>query len=178
MKVNELKQAIYDTSANISDLITVKKYISANEKIRIAKSVLDFSISYDRGFVKFDSYAKHLAFVFEVIEAHTSLRFADDWTERMYEYDLLCESDMLDAIIDTFRKDYEESLLVLDMMYSDMLTDNSIEASVSKLATSIAENLDVFVGAIADKLESFDVEKIIPKDLDLDKLKGLLNNFK
>ena len=161
-----------------SDLIAAKKYISSEEKIRLAKDVLDFSAEYDRGFIKFDSFAKRLAFIFGVIEAHTDLRFADNWTEKMHEYDMLCENDLLDVVIDTFRKDYEISLEVLDMMCTDMLADNSIEASVAKLSQSVSENLDVLIGTLADKLEDFDIKKIIPKDLDLNKLQGLLNKLK
>jgi hypothetical protein len=176
--VKEFVEKITTEDVAISDLIAVKKYVSAEAKISLAKDVLDYSVEYDRGFVKFDSYKKHLAFIFGVIEAHSDLRFADDWNERMQEYDVLCENDLLNAIIDTFRRDYEASLEVIDMMRDDMLADNSIEASVAKLAQSVSENLDVFVGALADKLENLDIEKIIPKDLDLNKLQRLLNKIK
>lgn len=178
MNIKEFIETIKETEVPVAELIATKRYISSAEKICVAKLVTDFSVEYDRGFVKFDSYAKHLSFIFNVIEAHTDLRFADDWADKMQEYDALCENDLLDAIIDTFRKDYETSLEVLNMMCGDMLADNSIEASVAKLAQSISENLDVLAGTLSDKLEKFDIEKIIPKDLDLNKLQGLLNKFK
>jgi hypothetical protein len=161
-----------------AELLTTKKYIPAAEKVRIAKEVLDFSAEYDRGFIKFDSYRKHLVFTFAVIEAHTNLIFADDWADKMQEYDMLCENDLLDKIIDTFDRDYVETLEVVNMMCDDMLADNSIEASVAKLTQSVSENLDVLVGALSDKIEGLDIEKIIPKGLDLNKLMGLLNKVK
>lgn len=161
-----------------AELLTTKKYIPAAEKVRIAKEVLDFSAEYDRGFIKFDSYRKHLAFTFAVIEAHTNLVFADDWADKMQEYDMLCENDLLDKIIDTFDRDYVETLEVVNMMCDDMLADNSIEASVAKLTQSVSENLDVLVGALSDKIEGLDIEKIIPKGLDLNKLMELLNKVK
>lgn len=164
-------------TASTSEL-NVKEYMSTEVKIRLAKDVLDFSVEYDRGFIKFDSFAKHLSFTFGVIEAHTDLRFADGWDERMQEYDMLCENGLIDTIIDTFRKDYEASLEVLNMMCNDMLADNSIEASVARLSQSVSDNLDVFVGALADKIEDFDIKKIIPKDLDLNKLMELLSKIK
>jgi hypothetical protein len=178
MTIKEFIKTIKETEISVAELIATKRYISSAEKIRIAKTVIDFSVEYDRGFIKFDSFAKHLSFIFNVIEAHTDLKFADDWAERMQEYDALCENDLLDAIIGIFRKDYETSLEVLDMMCKDMLVDNSIEASVAKVSQSIAENLDVLVGALSDKLENIDIEKIIPKNLDLNKLQGLLSKFK
>ena len=159
-------------------MANTKKYVSAAEKISIADNTLDFSAEYDRGFVRFDSYKKYLTFIFGVIEAHTELRFSDNWEDKMAEYDMLCENEFLYAIIDTFRRDYDASLEVLDMMCNDMLAANSIEASVAMVATSITENLDVFVGALSDKLEDIDIEKIIPKDLDLNKLTRLLNKLK
>ena len=178
MTIKEFIKTIKETEIPVAELIDTKRYILSAEKIRLAKAVLDFSVEYNRGFVKFDSYAKHLSFIFNVVEAHTGLKFADDWAERMQEYDILCENDLLNAIIDTFRKDYEASLEVLEMMSNDMLADNSIEASVAKVTQSISENLDVLVGALSDKFEGLDVEKIIPKDLDLNKLKRFLGKFK
>jgi hypothetical protein len=85
---------------------------------------------------------------------------------------------LIDTIIDTFRKDYEASLEVLNMMCNDMLADNSIEASVARLSQSVSDNLDVVVGTLADKIEDFDIKKIIPKDLDLNKLMELLSKIK
>jgi len=178
MTIREFIETIKETEIPVVELITTKKYISSAEKIRVAKEAIDFSVEYDRGFVKFDSYAKHLSFIFKVIEAHTDLHFADDWAERMQEYDALYENDLLNATIDTFRKDYEASLEVLEMICGDMLADNSIEASVAKVAQSISENLDVFVGTLSDKFEKVDIEKIIPKNLDLNKLQEFLKKIK
>lgn len=178
MTIREFIETIKETGIPVAGLIATKRYIPSAEKIRIAKAVIDFSVEYDRGFVKFDSFAKHLSFIFNVIEAHTDLRFADDWAERMQEYDALCENELLDVIIDTFRRDYEASLEVLDMMCDDMLVDNSIEASVAKLSQSASENLDVLVGSLSDKLDKLDIEKIIPKNLDLNKLQEFLRKFK
>jgi hypothetical protein len=178
MTIKEFIETILTGESTVYHLINTKKYIPTEAKIRLAKKVLDFSVEYDHGFIKFDSFAKRLAFTFGVIEAHTDLHFTDDWSERMQEYDMLCENELLDAIIDTFRKDYDASWEVLDMMCNDMLEDNSIEASAARLVTSVADNLDVFVGTLADKLEELDIEKIIPKDLDLNKLMGLLSKIK
>lgn len=180
MKIVEFVELMKNNDVTISvlDVISVKKYVGSINKMQIAKDVIDATIEYDGGFIKFYSYKQHLLFTLAVIEAHTDLRFADNWVDKVREYDILCENDLLDMIIDTFRKDYEASLIVLDMMRNDILTDNSIEASAAKLVTSVSENLDVFVGALSDKLEDLDVEKIIPNNLDLNKLQGLLNNVK
>lgn len=178
MKINEFIEKIQEDTIPMADLIAVKKYVSSAKKILIAKEAMDASVEYDRGFMKFDSYKKNLVFTFAMIEAHTDLRFSVDWTDKMQEYDMLCENDLFDAIVCTFKKDYDASLEILDRMCNDLLVDNSIEASVAKLAQSVSENLDLFVGTLSDKLENFDIEKIIPKNLDLDKLKRLLNKIK
>lgn len=178
MKIKEFVEQMKEGNAVASDLVSVKKYITFEDKIRMANQIIDFSSDYDRGVVMFDGLKKQLAFVFAVIEAHTDLRFADDWDERVHEYDILCENDLLDVIIGEFEKDYNASIDVLDVMCANILAENSVEASIAKLAQSISENLDVFVGALADKLEDLDIEKIIPKDLDLNKLQRLLNKIK
>ena len=176
--IKEFCEEMHDTKQEIKDFIVIKKYISFEDKIRLAKSVIDFSTDYDRGFVKLDNIKKHLSFTFDVIEAHTDLIFADDWDVKMQQYDVLCQNNLLDAIICEFENDYRASRDVLDMMCADMIAENSIDASIAKLVQSASENLDVFVGALADKLEDIDIEKIIPKDLDLDKLKGFLGKLK
>ena len=178
MNIAEFIKATKETTIPVASLIVVKRYIPAAEKIYIAKETMDLSVEYDRGFIKFDSYKQHLVFLFNVIEAHTDLRFSDNWADKMQEYDELCENDLLDAIVDTFRKDYETSLEVLGMMCNDMLADNSIEASIARLVQSVSENLDAFVGTLSDDFGDFNIEKIIPKDLDLNKLQRMLNKIK
>ena len=162
----------------IVQTLGIKGYISFDEKINISKKIMDFIVDYDRGLIKFDSVKKYLNFTFVVIEAHTDLCFSDDWKDKVQEYDLLCENDLLDAIICTFEKDYKASREILDMMCADILAENSLEASIAKLAQSVSENLDVFIGTLTDKLEDLDIEKIIPKDLDLNKLQRFLGKFK
>ena len=178
MLVREFIEKAQNSGESLFNLIAAKKYISSAEKIRLAKTVIDTTVEYDRGFIKFDSYKKHLSFTFGFIESHTDLRFADDWADKMQEYDMLCENGLVEVIINMLRDDYEDSLVILDMMCNDMLADNSIEASMARLVQSVTDNLDVFVGAIADKLEDLDIEKIIPKGLDLNKLQRLLNKLK
>ncbi len=178
MNIKEFIKTAKDGELSVSELIKAKRYIPSSEKTRLANDAIDLSVEYDRGFMGFDSYKKYLAFIFAIIEAHTNLRFADNWDDKIHEYDELCENELFDMIIDTFRKDYDESFLVLDMMCNDMLANNSVEASIARLATSASENLDVFVGALSDKLDNIDIEKIIPKDLDLNKLQRMLNKFK
>ena len=178
MKIAEFCEAYKANEINLLDLISVKKYISIEDKIQMAKNIIDFAVEYERGFVYLNNMKKHFAFIFNVIEAHTDLKFEDGWTDKMHEYDILCENNLLDVIVSAFSNDYIASKEILDIMCEDVVAKNSIEASIAKLTQSVSENLDVFVGALADKLEDLDIEKIIPNDLDLDKLKGLLNNFK
>ena len=178
MKIREFIEKMKENGADISRTISAKMYIPVSDKMLMTKGILDECIDYERGFIKFDSIKKHLMFTFSVIEAHTELRFSNNFDEKVNEYDLLCENDLLDMIINTFKRDYDESRCILDMMCLDMLSESSIEASVAKVAQSVVENLDVFIGTLADKIEDLDVEKIIPKDLDLDKLQELLNRFK
>lgn len=179
MKIKEFVELVKENEViNLVDLISVKKYISYAEKVHMANNVIESCVDYERGLIMIRNHKKHLMFIFTVIETYTSLKFADEWSDKMQEYDLLCENDLLDAIIEEFEKEYNASREVLDLLCMDRISENSIEASLAKLAQSISENLDVFVGALTDKLEDIDVEEIIPSDLDLDKLIGLLNKIK
>lgn len=163
---------------NVKDIISIKTYISTPEKLRIADEIIDASVEYDRGYVKFDTHKKYLASIFAFIEAHTDLEFAADWDERVSEYDALCKAGLIGRIITEFQHSYETCLSVLAMKCDDLLVENSIEASVAKVAQSIIENLDVFAGTLSDKLSEIDLKKIIPEELDLNKLQKLLNKIK
>ncbi len=176
MKVSELLK--FTDITNIAEIIKVKKHISTPEKLLVAKEAMDASVEFDRGYISFDSHKKYLAFIFAVIEAHANLEFADTWDERVAEYDVLCEKELLGHIIAEFQHSYETCMSVLQMKCDDLLALNSVEASMAKVATSISENIDVLVGTLSDKLSEINLKKIIPEDLDFNKLQRLLNKFK
>lgn len=179
MKVSELLEVYKQPKIeNLKDIISIKTYISTPEKLHIAENIINASVAYDRGYVKFDTYKKYLTSVFALIEAHTDLEFSVDWDERVAEYDALCESGLLGKIIAEFQHSYEICWSVLNMKCDDMLVDNSVEANIAKIAQSVVENLDVFAGTLSDKLAEVDLKKIIPEDLDLNKLQKFLNKLK
>ena len=179
MKIAELlKLHKEDKIENLKELISTKTYISTPEKLRVTENIIDASAEYDRGYVKFDTYKKHLVSVFALIEAHTNLEFSVDWDERVSEYDALCEYDLIGRIIAGFQHSYETCLSVLSMKCDDILADNSVEANIAKIAQSLVENLDVFAGTLSDKLAEIDLKKIIPEDMDLNRLQKLLNTLK
>ncbi len=176
--VREFIEQFENGKTPLADLMTIKTYMSVPEKLRIAEIVIDSSAEYDRGYVKFDTYKKYLAFIFAVIEAHTELEFAADWDTRIAEYDALCKKGLFNHIIECFQDSYDDCWLVLNMKCNDLLANNSVEANMAKIAQSVIENLDVIIGTLSDKLAEIDLKKIIPEDLDLNKLQKLLNKFK
>ena len=179
MKITELLELHEQgKTENLKELISIKTYMPVPEKLRIADVVIDASAEYDRGYIKFDTYKKYLAFVFATIEAHTALEFAMGWDERIAEYDVLCEKGLFKHIIEGFQDSYDDCWFVLNMKCNDLLADNSVEANMAKIAQSVIENLDVFAGTLSDKLAEIDLKKIIPEDLDLNKLQKFLNRLK
>ena len=178
MTIREFIELYEKEDKYLNEIISIKRYLSTHDKLRLAESVIEESAEYDRFYVKFDTYKKYLAFVFSVIEAHTDLKFSVSWDEKIAEYDVLCEKQLLNYIISNFKDSYEECWSVLNMKCSDLLADNSVEANIAKIAQSVTENLDVFTGTLSDKLAEIDLKKIIPENMDLNKLQWFLDKFK
>ena len=111
----------------------------------------------------------------KVIEAYTNLELSGDMDE---EYDLLCESKMLDFIINTFKKEYDDVSILLQMKCDYILSSNAIEAQFGRFLDGILDKVDVLVDAMTSKVDSFDFDKLPVSGEDLNKLMQFINTQK
>ena len=107
-----------------------------------------------------------------VIAAYTNLELSDDIED---DYDVLCEAGVLDMVINTFKKEYDEVNILLQMKCDYVLNSNSLEAQVGKLFDGVLEKLDIITQALANKVEGFDINNLPISGDDLSKLMQLLN---
>ena len=110
-----------------------------------------------------------------VIEAYTNLELSNDLEE---EYDLLCESKLLESIINTFKKEYDDVNILLQMKCDYALNNNTLAAQVGRFFDGVLDKLDVFVDALSNKVDGFDFNNLPISSEDLGKLMQFINTQK
>lgn len=158
--------------AELKKKLEVKEYISIKTKKELVESIVDECVLYESGMFKFNDIDKYICFTLKVIEAYTNLEFIGD---RENEYDILCESKLLDIIIDTFKKEYDDVSVLLQMQCDYVLSGNAIEAQVGRFFDGVLDKLDVLSDALANKSEGFNIDNLPIGKEDLEKLMQFIN---
>lgn len=151
--------------------LEVKDYVSFVTKRNLVRSIVNECILYENGMFKFNDIDKYVCFTMRAIETYTNLEI-----ENLEEdYDLLCESKMLEFIINTFKKEYDDVNILLQMQCDYELSNNSIGSQVGRFLDGLLEKMDVLVDALASKVEDFDFDNLPVSSEDLGKLMQFIN---
>lgn len=182
MKINELVEFVSNSKnkllkqTQLEEVITkhieTKKYLPIKQKKELIENIVNECILYEDGTYKFDDIDKYICFTMRVIAAYTNLELSDDIED---DYDALCETGLLDMVINTFKKEYDEVNILLQMKCDYVLSGNSLEAQAGRFLDNILEKLDVVVQALANKVDGFDINNLPIGSDDLNKLMQLLN---
>ena len=156
----------------IKKAIETKKYISIKQKKNLIDSIVYECVLYENGVYKFDDIEKYICFIMRTIETYTNLELSDDIEE---DYDVLCRSNLLEMVINTFKKEYDDVNILLQMKCEYILNNNNIEAQVGSFLNELLVKTDNIVNVLSEKVKDFDIGKLpIGKD-DLKKLMNFLN---
>lgn len=161
LKPEQLKQAV-------AKEIETKDYISIKEKKELIDDIINSCILYEDGIFKFDDVDKYIVFTMKTIAAYTNLELSYDIED---DYDALCESKLLNMVIDTFIGEYENVNLLLQMKCDYILKGNNIEAQIGKFLTELLNKLDGF----AEVISNFDVSNLPINGEDINKLMEFVN---
>ena len=182
MKINELVTLMSQNKnkllkaeqiqAFLKKELNVKEYISIKEKKELVEDIVDACILYADGIFKFDDIDKYICFTMKVIEAYTDLELSSDMED---DYDMLCEAKLLNAVIDTFKKEYDEVNILLQMKCDYVLHENTMEAQLGRFLENMTEKLDVLVQALSDQVNGFDINSLQFSAEDLQKLMKFMN---
>jgi hypothetical protein len=99
----------------------------------------------------------------------------DEEFDSLDEYDMLCQANLLDSILEVIGAEYVTCNNILNMMMSDVVANNNtIENVVGHTLDKISKSVDGLIGVLAEKVEDmeFDLSQI-----DIDKYKGLIEMF-
>lgn len=159
----------------IKKKLEVKEYISIKAKKDLIDSIVNECIIYDEGVFKFDDIEKYVCFTMKTIEAYTNLELSDDLEA---DYDLLCESKLLNQVIDTFNGEYENVKILLEMKCDYILSSNSVEVQVGRFLDNMLEKVDGITNVLSSKLDDFNFDKLPISRDNLEKLLDFVNKNK
>lgn len=154
--------------------LEVKEYIPFADKRELCKAVIDACCVKEGGLVKVDSVSRYIIFTISIISAYTNLEFSsgEDY-DSLDEYDMLCESGLLNQILALIGDEYAACNNMLNMMMDDVIANNNtVEAVFGHTFGKVSDSLDNLIDAFADKVAEMELDL---SQIDIEPLKGILN---
>ena len=162
----------------IKKTLEVKDYVPFVEKRELCAQVLNACNTKDNsGLIKVDSVSRYIIFTLSIISKYTNLEFSsgEDEIDSLDEYDMLCQADLLNPILDVIGAEYTTCNNMLNMMMEDIITNNNtIENVVGAVLGKLGDSIDDFITVISDKVESMNLDL---SQIDIEKYKGLIDQF-
>jgi hypothetical protein len=152
--------------------LEVKEYLSIKTKKELVQDIVNECILYDDGVFKFDDIEKYIVFTMRTIAAYTNLELSGDIED---DYDVLCEAKLLEQIINTFKKEYDDVNVLLQMKCDYALSGNYIESQLGRFLDGVSHKLDDVLQSLSDKMGNLDMSNL-PFDVDsIQKLMSFIN---
>jgi hypothetical protein len=180
MKIRELIDKIKeDENLNLETTLEIRTYIPIMVKRNIINNIILSSVSYENGFVQFDSVAAEVHFDVAMAKYHTNIEFGDSIEEN---YDMLKDYVLSGANLQTlitslYRKDYDECYEMLMLSVQDLKEQYTVEATVARVANKISDALDNLIGVFANQAENMDLSKILPEGVDVEDVASLIKKY-
>lgn len=156
--------------------LEIKDYVPFAEKRELCANVLNAcNTRDDSGLVKVDSVSRYIIFTISIISKYTNLEFSsgEDEFDSLDEYDMLCQSGLLNPIIEVIGEEYVTCNNILNMMMADIeANNNTVEAVIGTALGKVTGSIDGLIGALAEKVKELDLDL---NQIDIDKYKGLLD---
>ena len=168
------KQGMEEKIAWINKELGVVDYVPFADKRELCKNVLDACCTKENGLVKVDSVTRYILFTIAVISQYTELEFnADEDYDSLDEYDMLCESRLLNPILELIGDEYAACNNMLNMMLEDIIANNNtVEAVLGHTLGNVSDSLDGLIEVLAEKVENMELDL---SQLNIEKYKGLFD---
>ena len=157
--------------------LEIKDYVSFAEKRELCASVLNAcNTKDDNGLIKVDSVSRYIIFTLSIITKYTNIEFSsgeDSEFDSLDEYDMLCQSGLLNLILDVIGTEYTTCNNILNMMMADIESNNNtVENVVATVLGRLGGSIDNLIAVLADKVESLNLDL---NQIDINKYKGILD---
>lgn len=178
-KVSNVQNTRLNEHAVVDYLIKeleVKTYVPFAEKRELCANVLNAcNTRKGNGLIEVDSVSRYILFTVAIISKYTVLEFSsgeDDELDSLDEYDMLCQANLLDPILEVIGAEYVTCNNILNMMMSDIVSNNNtVENVIGHSLEKLNITVDGFVNVLSDKIESLNLDL---NQIDIDKFKGLM----
>lgn len=162
----------------IKEKLNIKTYVPFVEKRELCKKVLDASCTRNGSIVEVDSVSRYILFTMAIISKYTNLEFSsgeDEEFDSIDEYDMLCQNDLLNPILDVIGMEYTTCNNILNMIMADInANNNNIAAVLDKSAQRLLDIVNKLKDVLADKVEELNLDL---SQIDIDAYKGLIENL-
>ena len=163
----------------IKEKLEVKEYIPFVDKRELCEKVLDAcNTKMGNGLVEVDSVSRYLVFTISVISKYTNLEFSsgkDSEFDSLDEYDMLCQSGLLNTILDVIGGEYTTCNNILNMMMADIeANNNTVENVMATFLGKLGNSVDGLIDVLAEKVEDMELDL---SQIDINKYKGLIEMF-
>ena len=142
--------------------LEVKEYLPFAEKRELCERVINAcNTKVSSGLVKVDSVSRYIIFTLSILSAYTNLEFSsgEDDVDSLDEYDMLCQANLLNDILDVIGGEYATCNNILNMMMSDVIANNNtLENVVANVLGGLEDSLGGLVDVLADKVESMELD--------------------
>lgn len=168
------KQGVEERVEWIKKELKLIPYLSFAEKRELSKNVLDACCTKENGLVKVDSVTRYILFTVSVISRYTELEFnTDEEYDSLDGYDMLCESRLLNPILELIGDEYAACNNMLNMMMDDIVSNNNtVEAVLGHTLGKVANSLDGLIEMFSEKVEAMELDL---SQINIDKYKGLFD---
>lgn len=159
--------------------LEVKDYLPFAEKRELCANVLNAcNAKTSNGLVTVDSVSRYLIFTISIISKYTNLEFSsgeDVEIDSLDEYDMLCQADLLNPILDVIGEEYTTCNNILNMMMADIVANNNtVENVVGNVLGKLGASIDHLIDVFAEKVEDMELDL---NQIDINKYKGLIELF-
>ena len=158
----------------VREKLEIKEYLPFVNKRELCEKVLNASCKKNGAIIEVDSVSRYILFTITMLSTYTNLEFENnDDEDAIDQYDLLCQSGLLNEILNVIGGEYEVCNNILNMMMADIdANNNNVAAVFDKSLQKVLGSVDRLIDSLADKVEdmNFDLSQ-----LDIDKYKGLLD---
>ena len=174
MKVQELLMSIKNKEFKLETGLEVKKYLPIMDKKKFVTGILAECTDEVNNFITIDRFKMNIYFDMRVLSEYANIEIAGSLDEMIAEYDELSCNGVINDIIALFEDDYAALCIVLEDAIEELLVQNSIDYHVVRTANTI----NAFVNELGTALSKVDFESILPKNIDIAKLFGIINMLK
>ena len=163
----------------LKQTLSIKDYVPFAEKRELCERVLNTCNEIkSNGLVKVDSVGRYMMFTLGIISKYTNLEFSsgeDAEFDVFDEYDMLCQADLLNPILDVIGEEYMTCNNILNMMMSDIVANNNtVENVVGSILGKIGESVNGLIDVLSEKVEDMELDL---SQINIDKYQGLIEMF-